>query len=71
VAVDGLAQPLRPELFGDRFARLAKAAELPPIRLHADLRHAAANLKHDSGQVPLRTLAAMLGHAEPSFTLRT
>jgi len=26
---------------------------------------------HASGQVPLRTLAAMLGHADPAFTLRT
>jgi hypothetical protein len=26
---------------------------------------------HESGEVPLRTLAAMPGHADPAFTLRT
>ena len=39
-------------------------------RLH-DLRHTAATLMHESGEVTLRTLADMLGHADPAFTLRT
>lgn len=70
VAVDELGRPLSPEAFGDRFARIAKSAGLPPIRLH-DLRHTAASLMHESGAVQLRTLAAILGHADPAFTLRT
>jgi integrase len=70
VAVDELGRPLRPDTFGNLFARLAKAAGLPSIRLH-DLRHTAATLMHESGQVTLRTLADMLGHADPAFTLRT
>ena len=70
VAVDELECPIRPEMFGHRFAKITKAAGLPVIRLH-DLRHTAASLMHDSGTVSLRTLAAMLGHADPAFTLRT
>ena len=70
VAVDELGCPIRPEMFGHRFAKITKAAGLPVIRLH-DLRHTAASLMHDSGTVSLRTLAAMLGHADPAFTLRT
>jgi integrase len=70
VAVDELGVPLRAEVFGDRFRRIARAANLPVIRLH-DLRHTAASLLHESGAVSLRTLAAVLGHADPSFTLRT
>lgn len=70
VAADELGGPIRPELLGHRFARIAAAAGLPRIRLH-DLRHTAASLMHESGVVPLRTLAAMLGHADASFTLRT
>lgn len=70
IAVNEIGVPLRPEVFGDRFAKLTKAAGVPPIRLH-DLRHTAATLMHDSGDVPLRTLAAILGHADPAFTLRT
>jgi integrase len=46
--------------------QITKAAALPAIRLH-DLRHTAAILMHESGQVPLRTLAAMLGHADPAW----
>jgi integrase len=70
IAVDETGQPISPDAYGDRFARIAKAAGLPAIRLH-DLRHTAATLMHESGEVPLRTLAAMLGHADASFTLRT
>jgi integrase len=70
IAVDELGRPIRPELFGTRFAKITKAARLPPIRLH-DLRHTAASLLHESGEVSLRTLAAVLGHADASFTLRT
>jgi integrase len=68
--VDELGTPLRPEAFGDRFAKITRAAGLPPIRLH-DLRHTAASLLHGSGVVSLRTVAAILGHADPAFTLRT
>ncbi|MCW2527935.1 MAG: hypothetical protein JWM76_2795 [Pseudonocardiales bacterium] len=40
------------------------------IRL-PDLGHTAATLMHSSGRVHLRTLAAVLGHAGPAFTLRS
>lgn len=70
VAVDELGTPLRPEAFADLFTRISAGAKLPRIRLH-DLRHTAATLMHESGSVQLRTLAAVLGHADPAFTLRT
>ncbi|HTR70378.1 MAG TPA: tyrosine-type recombinase/integrase [Mycobacteriales bacterium] len=62
--------PIDPGLVADRFARLAREAGLPAIRFH-DLRHTAASLMHESGEVQLRTIASILGHADPSFTLRT
>lgn len=70
IAVDELGRPIRPEALGDRFGKITKAAGLPPIRLH-DLRHTAGSLMHESGKVSLRTIAAILGHADPAFTLKT
>jgi integrase len=70
IAVDETGRPIRPEVFGASFKRIAKAAGLPEIRTH-DLRHMVASLLHESGSVSLRTLAAILGHADAGFTLRT
>ncbi|HTR70782.1 MAG TPA: site-specific integrase, partial [Mycobacteriales bacterium] len=70
IAVDALGAPIDPAAFANRFARLTREAGLPLIRLH-DLRHTAASLMHESGEVSLRTIASILGHADPAFTLRT
>jgi len=68
VAVDPAGQPLRPEVYGDMFARLTVAAGLPPIRLH-DLRHSAITVLLEQG-IPVPTVARFAGH-DPSVTLRT
>jgi integrase len=70
IASNELGEPISPETWGHHFERLTKKAEPRAIRLH-DLRHTAATLMHESATVSLRTLAAMLGHADPGFTLRT
>jgi integrase len=51
------------------FQPLLKEAKLPAIRLH-DLRHSSAALSIAAGSNP-RTVSERLGHADPSFTLRT
>lgn len=68
IVVDGCGEPLRPEVYGDLFARHAKAAGLPPIRLH-DARHTALTLLLQQG-VPVHVVARFAGH-DPSVTLRT
>jgi integrase len=50
------------------FTPAAKRAGFPGLRIH-DLRHAAASLAIASGAVPT-DVATMLGHADPSITLR-
>jgi integrase len=67
VVADEAGQPLRPEVYGDRFARLAKAAGLPPMRLH-DARHTSVTLMLDAG-VPVHLVAAWHGH-DAAMTLR-
>ncbi|MEO6715169.1 MAG: tyrosine-type recombinase/integrase [Mycobacteriales bacterium] len=69
VIVNELGEPVRPEWYSDRFARLARTAGVPAIRLH-NARHTAATLLHLRG-VPLAVISAWLGHADPAFTLRT
>lgn len=68
VVVDGLGQPMRPEVYSDSFARHAKTAGLPTIRLH-DARHTALSLLLEAG-VPVHVVARFAGH-DPSVTLRT
>ncbi len=46
-----------------------RAADLPPIGIHA-LRHSAATFLIAAG-VDVRTVADVLGHASPAFTLST
>lgn len=60
------ATPLAPDTATQRFSRLMDRLGLP-YRLH-DLRHAAATITLAAG-VPVRTVAASLGHAQPSMTL--
>ena len=49
--------------------KILKSTGLAHIRLH-DLRHTAASVMLQNG-VDVRTLSAMLGHADAGFTLRT
>jgi integrase len=57
-----------PEAFSNLFKDLAKAAGLPPIRLH-DLRHSYATAALASG-VPVKVVSQRLGHADVGVTLR-
>lgn len=52
--------PVMPAWFSDRFAALARAADVPVIRLHST-RHTIAYLMHEAGIPPVRA-AAFLGH---------
>lgn len=54
--------PIRPQLLSERFALIAAAAGLPPIRLHA-VRHTLAKMTGDIG-LPLAWRAAFLGHTQ-------
>jgi integrase len=65
--VDGT--PLHPKLFSDYFAKHARNAGLPVIRLH-DLRHTHATLALRAGVHP-RIVQERLGHANISITLDT
>ncbi|MCY7341969.1 MAG: site-specific integrase [Pseudonocardia sp.] len=64
---DGSA--LHPEYVTRHFERLARAAGLPPIRLH-DLRHGAATLAL-AGGADLKTVSEMLGHSTITITADT
>lgn len=65
--VDGTG--LHPDYVTTHFARLAKRAGLPPIRLH-DLRHGAATLAL-AGGANLKVVQEMLGHASIAITADT
>lgn len=69
IVVDELGRAIAPSVYSDRFARLARRAALPVIRLH-DARHSWATLAHLNG-VPVATISAWLGHATASFTMST
>lgn len=60
---------LRVDHLTHAFPRLIAAAGLPPMRLH-DLRHGTATLLVAKG-VPMRVVADILGHANPSLTAQT
>jgi integrase len=62
-------QPIHPGYVTQRFAKLVKRTELPPIRLH-DLRHGAASLAHEAG-ADLKTLQDLLGHSSIVITADT
>jgi integrase len=59
--------PLHPDLITDWFRRLARAAGLPPIRLH-DVRHSYATAALAAG-VPAKVVSERLGHATVAITL--
>lgn len=67
---NGLGKPLEPRTLSRRFKQVLKAAKLPAnLRLH-DCRHFAATAMIADG-TDVRTVAGLLGHADPSLTLRT
>jgi integrase len=57
-----------PEAFSNVFGDLAKAAELPIIRLH-DVRHSYATAALAAG-VPVKVVSQRLGHADVGVTLK-
>ena len=61
--------PIRPKTIGYQFGTAARAAKLPPIRLH-DMRHTHATLGLRAGVHP-RVVQERLGHANVSNTLDT
>ena len=61
--------PIHPDLITDWFRRLARAAGLPPIRLH-DVRHSYATAALAAG-VPAKVVSERLGHATIAITLDT
>jgi integrase len=60
---------LYPDWFGRRFERLAKDAQVPPIRFH-DLRHTFATLALAAG-VHAKVVSEILGHSSIGITLDT
>ena len=58
--------PLQPGRMTDLFARLAREAGLPPIRLH-DLRHGTATHALSAG-VAMKVVSEMLGHSTTAIT---
>lgn len=58
--------PLHPARVTDLFARLAREAGLPPIRLH-DLRHGTATHALSAG-VEMKVVSEMLGHSTTAIT---
>src|SRR5262249_20334254 len=64
-----VGEPLHPDTVSDYWDRLTIAAGVRRIRLH-DARHTCGTLMHLQG-VPTAVVAAWLGHADASFTMRT
>lgn len=62
VVVDELGRPPRPEAYSDGFARLARQAGCPPIRLH-DARHTSVTIMRALG-IADHVVAAWHGHDE-------
>jgi integrase len=60
-------RPFRPEVVNQQFRRHAKAAGLPPIRVH-DLRHSFATAALRANMNP-KLVADRLGHSTVSITL--
>jgi integrase len=67
---NSLGRPLEPRAFNRQFKAMLKRAGLPvTLRLH-DCRHFAATAMIADG-ADVRTVAGLLGHADPSLTVRT
>ncbi|MDP0398935.1 site-specific integrase [Tsukamurella strandjordii] len=69
VAVDEAGRPYKPNWITDAWERLLRDLGIERVRLH-DARHTCATVMHLQG-VPTAVIAAWLGHADSSFTLRT
>jgi integrase len=62
-------EPYHPSTLSKLWQAAIKHLDVPQVRLH-DARHTCATLMHLQG-VPIALVAAWLGHADVSFTLRT
>lgn len=60
VVVDELGDPMRPEVYSDRFRRLCAMAGVPTMKLH-NVRHSIAFWLHQLGVAPADA-AALLGY---------
>ena len=60
--------PIHPDTIGCWFRGFIRANDLPDISIHS-LRHTNATLMINSG-IPITTIAARLGHADPTTTTR-
>jgi integrase len=69
VVVNEIGDPLHPQTLSARWSVLSARAGVRRVRLH-DARHTCATLLHLQG-VPVVVIAAWLGHADASFTMRT
>lgn len=68
-SVNDLNKPMNPQTAYNKLKSLLREATLPDIRFH-DLRHTFATHAASSGVDP-KTLSAILGHTDASFTLDT
>ena len=69
VVCNEAGEPYHPSTMSTMWQAAIKNLEVPRVRLH-DARHTCATLMHLQG-VPIALVAAWLGHADVSFTLRT
>lgn len=59
--------PYNPNALKDTFQRLRKKFDLPYIRLH-DLRHSFITLMLENGEIDIKTVSEMVGHAKITTT---
>lgn len=69
VVCNEAGEPYHPSTMSTMWQSAIKNLDVPQIRLH-DARHTCATLMHLQG-VPIALVAAWLGHADISFTMRT
>jgi integrase len=69
VVCNEAGEPYHPSTLSTMWQAAIKDLEVPQVRLH-DARHTCPTLMHLQG-VPIALVAAWLGHADVSFTLRT
>jgi integrase len=69
VVCNEAGEPYHPSTLSTLWQSAIRGLDVPQIRLH-DARHTCATLMHLQG-VPIALVAAWLGHADISFTLRT
>jgi len=69
VVCNEAGEPYHPSTLSTLWQAAIRGLDVPQIRLH-DARHTCATLMHLQG-VPIALVAAWLGHADVSFTLRT